>query len=73
LYIEEITTGWQSDNDDGGEGYNSRINLDTNAGDGLDYYKITAATYSSGQSGDFTVKASSGISFVAESEFPGVK
>jgi endonuclease/exonuclease/phosphatase family metal-dependent hydrolase len=73
LYVEEITTGAQSENDDGGEGYNSRINLDTNVGDGLDYYKITAATYSSGQSGNFTLKASTGISFVAESEFPGVK
>ncbi len=73
LYIEEITTGAQSENDDGGDGYNSRINLDTNSGDGLDYYKITAATYSGGQSGDFTVKVSSGISFVAESEFSGVK
>jgi len=73
LYVEEITTNWQSDNDDGGDGYNSRLNFDTYAGDGVDYYKITAATYSSGQSGDFTVKASSGISLVPESEFSGVK
>jgi len=73
LYVEEITTNWQSDNDDGGDGYNSRLNFDTYAGEGVDYYKITAATYSSGQTGDFTIKASSGISLVPESEFAGVK
>lgn len=73
LYIEEITTGWTSSNDDGGDGYNSRLNFNTYSGDGVDYYKITAATYSSGQSGNFTLKASSGISFVPESEFPGVQ
>lgn len=73
LYVEEITTQWQSENDDGGQGYDSRLTFDAYAGEGLDYYKITAATYSSGQTGSFTLKVNTGISLVPENEFPGVE
>jgi hypothetical protein len=66
LYVREINTNWHTDNDDGGDGHNSRVRFNTYSGSGYDYYRITAATYSSGKSGAFTINASQGESLTIE-------
>ena len=57
LYIVEMDGSWQSSNDDGGDGYNSRLSYSSV---GSAQYRLIAATYSSGQAGDFTLSVSNG-------------
>ncbi len=56
LYLLDINGNQISYNDDGGEGYNSRLNISLAAGK----YLLVAATYSSGQSGSFQLSVNQG-------------
>ncbi|PAJ76246.1 phospholipase [Pseudoalteromonas sp. NBT06-2] len=68
LYIEAMATNEIIENDDGGQGHNARVSIDNESGEGLTYYKITAATYANGQTGNFSLKVSSGISLVLQTD-----
>jgi len=56
LYLLDANGSTITTNDDGGEGYNSRISISLNAGT----YLVVAATYNSGQSASFQLTTSAG-------------
>jgi len=56
LYLLDANGNQVTSNDDGGEGYNSRITASLNAG----MYMLVAASYSSGQNASFQVTTSEG-------------
>lgn len=56
LYLLDIKGNQISYNDDGGSGYNSRLNVSLTAGK----YLLVAATYSHGQSGNFQLSINHG-------------
>lgn len=56
LYLLDGAGNVITQNDDGGDGYNSRITTSLGAGT----YQLVAATYSTGQSGSFTLKTTAG-------------
>ncbi len=60
LYIKKLDDSWQDSNDDGGDGYNSRL-IYSSGLTGATQYRITAATYSSGQSGGFNLTVTNGL------------
>lgn len=56
LYLLDANGSTITSNDDGGDGYNSRITAQLNAG----VYLLVAATYSSGQNANFTLSTNLG-------------
>ena len=57
LYLLDPAGNLLHQNDDGGAGYNSRLNLTLTPG----RYIMVAATYSNGQNGPFTISSSHGV------------